>query len=130
MRKPAHVPATVLAVTLMATACGGGGSTTASPAQTTPAPSSTAPPTPGNQVHVFLQDGGFLPRDITIVTGGTIELTNSGNIPHTFTVEPVDIDEVVQPGGEVSMTVTAAAGTYDLICRFHELMRGTLTVSG
>lgn len=136
MRKNALLLATVLALGLVAGACGGDEPTTiATPTQTTPTESPAASPTASpaaadDEVQVALQDFAFFPPDITIASGGKIEITNGGAAPHTFTLTDTDIDVTVQPGEDASVDVTLDPGTYDLMCRFHAEMTGTVTVTG
>jgi len=135
MRKNALLLATVLALGLVASACGGDEPTTIATPPTTPTESPAASPTASptgadDEVQVTLQDFAFAPADITIAAGGKIEITNGGAAPHTFTVTDTDIDVTVQPGEDASVDVTLDPGTYDLICRFHPEMTGTVTVTG
>ena len=63
----------------------------------------------------------------------TIALSNTGEAPHTFTIKDQDIDEELQPGDEIEVTVTFPdSGSVKFICRFHAGggMEGSLTVTG
>ncbi|MBM7694864.1 plastocyanin [Peribacillus deserti] len=84
-------------------------------------------------IEVELNDDYFNPKAITIPNGRTttLLLKNKGKKKHTFTVEKLRIDVEVQPGKEITNTVTPKmAGTYDLICRYHfqEGMAGKVIV--
>jgi plastocyanin len=73
-------------------------------------------------IEVELNDDYFNPKDITIQneTTTSLILKNKGQKLHTFTVEKLGIDAEVQPGKEVTITVTPKqSGTYELICRYH-----------
>ena len=84
-------------------------------------------------IEVEMNDDYFNPKVITIPNGRTttLLLKNKGKKKHTFTVEKLRIDTEVQPGKEMTITVTPQmAGTYDLICRYHfqEGMAGKVIV--
>ncbi|MGG2093431.1 cupredoxin domain-containing protein [Bacillus sp. S13(2024)] len=73
-------------------------------------------------IEVELNDDYFNPNVITIPIGRTttLILKNQGKKEHTFTVEKLRIDAVVQPGKETTITVKPQdPGTYELICRYH-----------
>ncbi|MBB6444538.1 cupredoxin domain-containing protein [Bacillus benzoevorans] len=75
-----------------------------------------------NTIRIELNDDYFNPRDITIPKGKTttLILRNNGRKEHTFTVESLEIDAVVQRGQEKNITVKPnKSGTYELICRYH-----------
>ena len=75
-----------------------------------------------NAIEVELNDDYFNPKDITISNGKTttLILKNKGSKKHTFTVEKLGIDTVVQSGTEKTITVKPTeTGTYNLICRYH-----------
>lgn len=73
-------------------------------------------------IEVEMNDDYFNPKIITIPNGRTttLILKNKGTKEHTFTVEELRIDALVQPGKEQTITVEPKKpGTYELICRFH-----------
>ncbi|PLT28056.1 cupredoxin domain-containing protein [Peribacillus deserti] len=93
----------------------------------------TQPIESGKAIVVEMNDDYFNPKVITIPNGRTttLLLKNKGKKKHTFTVEKLRIDTEVQPGKEMTLTVTPQmAGTYDLICRYHlqEGMAGKVIV--
>jgi plastocyanin len=50
----------------------------------------------------------------------TVEIKNEGNVPHSFTIDDQDIDEVIQPGKRAKVTVTLTAGEpANFYCKFH-----------
>ncbi|MGH2530692.1 MAG: cupredoxin domain-containing protein [Thermomicrobiales bacterium] len=86
-------------------------------------PADGGEPDPGEaaaatEVTVDMAEMYFEPAEFSIPAGTevTINLTNSGVAIHDFTVEALGINEVLDPGGETSITVTADAGDYDYIC--------------
>lgn len=88
----------------------------------------------GDGLTMNLVDIAFEPAEFSIAAGTdvVIDLTNTGVAEHTFTIEALGVDVKVAPGGTASVTINAAAGTYDYICTVpghKELgMVGTLTV--
>jgi plastocyanin len=77
---------------------------------------------------VSMIDNAFEPSDPAVAAGSTLTVTNDGEAAHTFTLAEGDIDEMVEPGAETSVSISLEAGTYDFVCSFHPEMTGTLTV--
>ena len=135
----------LVALTFTAVACGGGDDPEPTPrpkataAKPTAAPSGTAPSRDPNVVMVENQDPGgtgeykFVPKDFTFKVGDTITFEMSGETEfHTFTVDELGIDEVVDGGEEVTFEVTFdRPGEFELICITHQAfgMIGTITVT-
>ena len=135
----------LLGLAFAAIACGGGGDAepTARPkttaARPTAAPSEAAPSKDSNVVKVENQDTGgtgeykFVPKDFTFKVGDTITFEMSGETEfHTFTVDDLGIDEVVDGGETVTFDVTFdKPGEFELICITHQAfgMTGTITVT-
>jgi plastocyanin len=74
-------------------------------------------------VAVELDNFYFEPTFIKSPGGATamITLTNEGDVPHTFTVEALDVDEELQPGDSREIEVAIGTETrYEFSCRFHE----------
>lgn len=87
----------------------------------------------GRTIVVELHDNYFEPKEIRIAKGEKtkIWLKNKGVNDHTFTVEELGVDVELKPGVEKMVTVEPQkAGTFKVICRFHEKegMTGTLSV--
>jgi uncharacterized cupredoxin-like copper-binding protein len=60
-----------------------------------------------------------------------IVVKNKDPFLHTFTIDDLDIDQKVSPGGEELIEFEAPAGSYEFICRIvghEEDMKGTLTI--
>jgi plastocyanin len=151
LRKLLAVPLVLLAVFVFA--CGGddddddgGGTPAANPtaAATSPATSPTqapsgANPTPGgatgggSPLEVTIADFSYDPAELTIEAGveSTIQVTNGGSFPHTFTIDDVTDSGRLDGGnqGFVSFTVDEP-GEYEFYCTVHgaDRMSGTLTV--
>ena len=97
----------------------------ATPAAATPATGGQAA-TPatgaqnGNQQSVDLVDIAFQPNELTIPAGQdvTINLTNKGKLPHTFTIDQLQVDSgPVDPGSTATVTINAPAGDYQYYCK-------------
>ena len=77
-------------------------------------------------VHVTIENLAFLPADIEVKAGETIEWTNKDRFAHTATVKGGW--EVLIPPGKVATRVAVAGDTVDYYCRFHPNMKGRITV--
>ena len=104
----------IAAVALLGAACGGdgnggdGGETTDS---------------------VTMVDNEFQPSSFTAAST-TISVTNDGQALHSFTIADGDIDQDVQAGESAEVDLSGLeAGTYDLICKYHPEMTGSVTVA-
>ena len=135
----------VLAIALsLATAACSSDSTPSSSGTTAPPPASpSASPTAdqggsgggggGNSATIDAGANGFVftPSTVSIAQGGKLTVKNAGTVPHTFTIQSKDINEVMQPGQSAKITISLAPGTYPFVCTFHQSsgMTGTLTVT-
>ena len=63
----------------------------------------------------FSEETYVVPAD----EAATIVVRNSDAFVHTFTVPELGIDEVVPPGGDAVVELTAPAGTHTLYCKPH-----------
>lgn len=84
---------------------------------------------------VVAQDNSFTPNDITGAAGTevTVQFTNDGENPHTFSSEDLGFDTgTIDSGGtaSVSFTIPEAAATFQ--CNIHagSGMTGTITPAG
>ena len=86
-------------------------------------------------VHVIVSEYAFSPSAITMQTGATLHITNSGSQAHNFSIPKAGVKSPDIPaGGAYDLDLSSlAAGTYDVVCLVsgHEQagMKGTLTVS-
>ena len=74
----------------------------------------------------------FQPADLEVASGTDLEVENANSrTPHTFTVVGEDVDVELAPLTSETTTIDLPPGSYDVICRFHEDlgMTGTLTVT-
>lgn len=76
-------------------------------------------------------DFGFEPAALTATAGQelTVAFQNTGDLPHSFTIEGVADSGVTSAGSSESVTFTPEAGTYTFFCSLHASMTGTLEVS-
>ena len=50
----------------------------------------------------------------------TVKIENEGSVPHSFTIDDQNIDEVLQPGKSATVTVSLAEGQpVNFYCKFH-----------
>jgi len=84
---------------------------------------------------IELVDIAYQPNQFTIPanTDVTVTLNNTGQLPHTFDIDELNIhSDQVQPGQSATVKINAAAGSYQFYCREpgHKEagMVGTLTV--
>ncbi len=84
---------------------------------------------------VELGDNYFEPTVLSGEGGQTVtlELTNEGAAPHTFTIDAADVDVELEPGASDEVRVTFPDdGAVVFHCHFHDAqgMRGALSVGG
>ena len=96
----------------------------------------------GGATAVGMTEYKFDPSDATATSGGTIDLSNDGQIPHNYTIvdnasDPESGNEVaasddIAPGSSGSLTVDADPGKYGVLCTIpghaEQGMTGTITV--
>ena len=79
-------------------------------------------------VAVSIVDYAFQPADVTAKTGQVIAFTNTGQAPHTATVDGGCTTPTIQPGKADGLTFSVA-GTYKFHCSIHSSMTGTIVIS-
>jgi plastocyanin len=81
-------------------------------------------------VTMTVKDFEFDPSTVDVSSGETtIEITNTGSVKHSFTLDDGSVSQDIEPGGTetVTVNVTADAGFH---CKYHPTqMTGTLTVA-
>ena len=108
----------MIAALVLLPACGGDETT----------PDSCTDPVAASTVE--LADFAFRPDCLSAEAGATITLENTGDAPHTFTVEGTDVDFDVDAGtSTVASLAGLKPGTYAVTCTFHPQMEATLTVA-
>ena len=99
-----------------------------------------SPPTTGSTGDTGIEDGVqvslnnylFDPDPLQVISGDVITVRNANTkTPHTFTVVGQDVDLELGPLETETVEIALEAGTYELICRFHEAqdMSATLVVT-
>jgi plastocyanin len=116
--------AALATVALLGAACGGdsgggdGGTTT------------TPPDDGGAATTLVAADFEFQPTTLSVASGDSIDVENTGAVEHNLSVTDQDIAEDVDAGETITVEIALDAGTYDFFCEYHpEQMTGTLTVT-
>ena len=81
------------------------------------------------------EDFSFSPTFVKAGAGATVAITlkNEGKAPHTFTIDSLSVDQVVQPGSTATVNLRLpAGGTVGWYCRFHKSsgMQGAFVLPG
>jgi plastocyanin len=85
---------------------------------------------PVEATTVELSDFAFRPNCLSADGGATITLENTGDAPHTFTLTGTDVDNNVDAGASVEVSLSGLEpGTYAVTCTLHPQMEATLTVA-
>lgn len=92
------------------------------------------PPAVGETVSVSAQDNFFDPDTLSFAAGVelTVEVTNDGNVSHTFTIDELDADTgTIGAGGSATVTFTVPDTEVTYYCTIHgkSAMFGTLAPS-
>jgi plastocyanin len=86
--------------------------------------------TGGGTIDLSAQDNSFDPAEISAPAGEevTVNFTNDGNNPHTFSSTDADFDsDTVESGQSVEVTFTMPDAETEFICNVHgSAMSGTL----
>ena len=139
MPGPTHRPlglTSLLAVALLAVACGSGSTTPApasagasEPAASAPAESQSAAPAPGGEESaVQIADFAFDPAALTIAAGSTVTWSNGDTAQHTATADDGSWDTGSIANGASASQAFPDAGTFAYHCAIHPAMTGTITV--
>ena len=83
------------------------------------------------ETHVVkIQGFKFLPNELDVKVGDTIEFRQGDNAPHTATARDKSWDTGTLGNGEsAQIKVVADMGT-SYFCKFHPMMKGTLNITG
>jgi plastocyanin len=82
----------------------------------------------GSDASVTMVDFAFDPSDVSVASGGVVEVANEDGVDHTFTSADGGFDCTVAGGETANVVVSAAAGEYEFHCTIHPAMTGTITV--
>jgi plastocyanin len=111
----------VFVLSLLVAACGGdddGGDTTGATGDT----GSTG------GTSITIADFAFDPNTISVSGPTEVTITNDDSTAHTFTLDDGSVDEELDPGSSVTVTVDVSQTT-GWVCRFHPQMTGTVEVA-
>ena len=80
---------------------------------------------------VELLDFDYGPRCIEASPGDTLELTNEGDAPHTFTIDDPDLSIDLPAGDEGTLVLdgVTAGTTYAVRCIYHSQMTASLRIA-
>lgn len=80
-------------------------------------------------VRIRMVDMAFVPSEVTVRAGDTVEWVNEDILDHTATDkdDKWNVDVAVGKIGRIEMR---QAGTFAYYCRFHPNMTGTIHVTG
>jgi plastocyanin len=93
-------------------------------------PESVSCANPVSATTVKLVDYAFDPGCTQAAPGATLTIMDTGAIPHTFTVTGTSVDVAVAAGESKQVMLTGlAAGTYEVVCKLHNEMRGSLKIA-
>jgi len=87
-------------------------------------------PSPTDATSIELGDFFYGPECAGLAADSSVELRNTGEAPHTFTVNDTEIDVNVDAGGTDTVDLAGIApGTYEVVCTLHPQMEGALRIT-
>ncbi len=81
----------------------------------------------GQTHRIDMKSVAFVPAQVSVRVGDTIEWENSDIVAHTATSKDGGFDVNVLPHRKGS-TIVKRAGTFSYICRYHPNMKGEVVV--
>ena len=78
--------------------------------------------------QVVIENSQFMPTDLEIKAGTTVEWVNKDSVDHTVTFENGDFDTELVVGATTTVTFNEV-GEYRYFCQFHPGMQGSVIVS-
>ncbi len=94
-----------------------------------PPPPPPLPPPPAGASDVSIIDNDFDPITKTISVGSTVRWVNTGQLPHTVTING-QFDSGFLMNGDTWSRTFNSAGTFNYICTLHPEMQATIVVTG
>jgi plastocyanin len=91
-----------------------------------PATASAQPQASSSRVDI--SDRTFVPANVTVSVGDSVEWTNLDDEGHTVTATEGAFESGLMAGGVTFSQVFDTPGTFDYVCAIHPDMRGTVTV--
>ena len=142
-RRNLVIVAAIAASLFVATACsssssssssaGSGSTSTSTSTSSTSSSAGVTDVTGKSTFEIDQANFSFTPSTLGGSAGQKITFTikNVGSVPHTFTIDSMNVDVTVSPGSETTVDVTfPTSGTVEFYCKFHKAsgMTGTLEV--
>ncbi len=81
----------------------------------------------GQTHRIDMKSVDYVPAQVTVRVGDTLEWNNSDIVAHTATSKEAEFDVNVLPKRKGS-TVVKRPGTFSYICRYHPNMKGQIVV--
>jgi plastocyanin len=106
---------------------GGDGGTTGATTGATAATGATDETGSGGAKEIFIQGFRFAPGTLEISGPTEVTIINDDMAPHTFTLDDESIDEELEGGATIMVTLDLSEST-GYFCRLHPNMTGTIEV--
>ena len=78
--------------------------------------------------QVVIEGGQFMPTDLEVSMGTTVEWVNKDSVDHTVTLENGDLDELLPQGATGTFTFNEK-GEFRYFCQLHPGMQGSVIVN-
>ncbi len=120
----------LISILLLVVACGNVPANKSVVTEKTAAPIDNIGATPAPAVTdlVIIENFKFMPADLEINVGDTVEWTNKDSAEHTVTFDNGEFDGKLPQGGSATFTFEQK-GEYKYYCAFHPGMQGKILVS-
>ncbi|PIZ50505.1 hypothetical protein COY27_06955 [Candidatus Woesearchaeota archaeon CG_4_10_14_0_2_um_filter_33_13] len=82
----------------------------------------------GDIAQVAIENYNFMPTNLEVMAGTTVEWVNKDSADHTVSFENGDFEEVLPEGATTTYTFTES-GEYRYFCKFHPGMQGSVIVN-
>jgi plastocyanin len=78
--------------------------------------------------QVAIEASQFMPTDLVVSVGTTVEWVNKDSVDHTITLENGDLDELLPQGSTGTFTFNEK-GEFRYFCQLHPGMQGSIIVN-
>ena len=78
--------------------------------------------------QVVIENSKFMPTDLVISVGTTVEWVNKDSVDHTVNLENGDLDELLPQGATGTFTFNEK-GEFRYFCKLHPGMQGSVIVN-
>jgi plastocyanin len=121
----------IFGIALVLAACGGddggNGEPTGATGETNGSTGATSETGAGGASEIFIQGFRFQPGTLEVSGPTEVTITNNDMVPHTFTLDDESIDESLDGGASVTVTLDLSEST-GYFCRIHPDMTGVIEV--